>query len=239
VLAAVIVPDSHLAELDDAWRTWKQQTLGSSSKLVHEPDTRNHGKSFWLDGNYERRQAAFASLSRQLETMDFTCAVCVVNREEYIRLYGEGPVDKTLPQHLYLMALTFLMERIVMILDANHKGARARIIAEARGPKDDAFLQYEFVRLHLDGTSYVSAAWFRQQLEPAIRFVKKTDNNTGLQLADLLARPCGEKVLNPTSTPTRWPQFRDKLCQGQETTHSILGFKIFPWDNRYIDIWTS
>ena len=137
------------------------------------------------------------------------------------------------------MALDFLLERIVLALETHFNGAYGHIIAEARGPREDALLQYEYVRLHLDGTSYISPSWFRQQLAPSIEFKIKKDNISGLQIADLLARPCGEKILDPSSSPVRWPQFRGKLCPGQETAHSILGLKVVPWGQRYADIWKS
>lgn len=62
----------------------------------------------------------------------------------------------------------------------------------------------------------------------------KVDNSTGLQLADLLARPVGEKVADPSSQPDRWTTFRDKLCPGTETKNSPLGLKIVPWNEKYV-----
>jgi hypothetical protein len=86
----------------------------------------------------------------------------------------------------------------------------------------------------------IAASWFRHQLCPGIDFRLKSENNTGLQLADLLARPCGEKVLHPASNPPRWQEFRQKLCTHEgETAHSILGLKILPWDESYKNLWKS
>ncbi len=112
-------------------------------------------------------------------------------------------MDQSLPTHAYLMTLHFLTERVVMILDRQFDAARGRVVAESRGLLEDALLQYEFARLQLDGTSYISSAWFRHQLCPGIEFKGKMDNETGLQLADLMARPCGEKILDPACTPDR------------------------------------
>ena len=111
--------------------------------------------------------------------------------------------DKSLPAHIYSMTLDFLMERLVMVLDNKYNGARAHIVAEGHGPLEDALLQYEYVRLLLDGTSYISPSWFRQRLASSIIFQTKKDNCTGLELADLLARPCAKKIINPKSTPAR------------------------------------
>ena len=61
----------------------------------------------------------------------------------------------------------------------------------------------------------------------------------GLEVADLFCRPCAEKVLDPQSTPDRWPEFRDKLCTGIETAHAPLGIKVFPWSEEYEGFWAS
>lgn len=240
VLAAVIVPDIDHPRLDQQWKQWKSNRLGSADKIIHEPNIRRcTGPFYKFKKHSAERTAVFESLREVLTELDFAAIACVVNREEYVAQVGLSSLDSSLPSHPYLMALDFLMERLVMVLDKQFGGAQGHVVAEARGPLEDALLQYEFVRLQLDGTSYISAAWFRQQLEPGIEFKTKKDNCTGLQLADLLARPCGEKVCAPSSTPTHWPEFRTKLCQGQETAHSVLGLKVVPWDECYTDLWKS
>jgi hypothetical protein len=239
VLAAIIVPDKNYPKLDAEWKQWKTSNLGSPNKVIHEPNVRRGTGPFYFNKNTTNRAVVIQSLNKLLAKIEFLAVVCVVNRPDYIAQVGLQSLDKSLPTHLYLMTLDFLMERLVMALEKHCGGARAHVIAEARGPLEDALLQYEYVRLHIDGTSYISAAWFRQQLVPAIEFKSKKENCTGLQIADLLARPCGEKVLDPSKTPPRWPEFREKFCLGQETAHSILGLKIVPWHERYVDIWKS
>ncbi len=239
VIAAVIVREEDYPKLNKQWKQWKHDNLGSAKKIVHDPDIRSGRGSFSFRGDTTKRSAVVESLRQLIIRMEFSAVACVINRPEYVAQVGLGSLDRSLPEHPYLMSLDFLMERLVMILETQFNGARAHIIAEARGPREDALLQYEYVRLQLDGTSYISPSWFRQQLAPAIEFRTKKDNCTGLQLSDLLARPCGEKILNPSASPTRWPEFRQKLCLGQETLHSILGLKIIPWHERYVDVWKS
>jgi hypothetical protein len=239
VLSAVAIRDCRLAQVDAEWKSWKRYYLGSSTKKVHEPDIRAGEKSFWCGGNKAKRKKAIAALDKIIPRLDFTGFACVVNMGRYKELVGAKPLDESLPAHLYLMAVNFLAERLALALDTQFNGAKGRLVLEARGPKEDATIQYEFARLFLDGTSYVSAAFFRQMFFPGLEFRCKESNTTGLQLADLLARPCGEKVLKPRGVPNRWQAFRNKLCVGMETGHSILGLKVVPWEERYEDIWTS
>ncbi|MGD0985089.1 MAG: DUF3800 domain-containing protein [Acidimicrobiales bacterium] len=234
VLAATIIRDVDFAVVDAKWKRWKHDELGSDA-VVHEPDVRNGYPPF----RGVAGQAAAEKLPEILSELDFVALAIVVHRADYVADFGTGPLDASLPAHAYMMALDFLMERAVLALDDHFGGAKALLVAESRGPKENALLQHEFSRLHLEGTSYISAAWFRQQLRPGIQFQSKTDNSTGLQLSDLLARPVGEKVAAPDQDPVRWAVFRDKLCAGQETKNSILGLKIVPWRERYRDLWKS
>ncbi len=210
VLAGAIIRDADYPVVDAVWKRWKHENLGSEEIIVHEPDLRRRTGPF----RGEAGIAATTALGGALAGLDFDAVVVVVHRGDYLADYGVGPIDSSLPEHAYLMALDFLMERCLFALDGQLGGGRAVVIAESRGPKEDAMLQHEFARLHLDGTSYISHTWFRQQLHPGIRFLSKLDNNTGLQIADLLARPVGMKVADPTSDPVWWDVFRPKLCKG-------------------------
>jgi len=239
IIAAVLIPEIDYGRVDSHWKKWKYNNLGSTDKIIHEPDLRKGSGPFYFDGNIKKREQVIQSLNDHIDKIPFSAVVCSINRPEYLTRVGTGSLDPSLPSSLYLMALDFLLERVVLALETQFNGAFGHIIAEARGPLEDALLQYEYVRLHLDGTSYISPSWFRQQLTPSIEFKLKKDNVSGLQIADLLARPCGEKILDPKSTPVRWPEFKGKLCPGMETMHSILGFKIVPWAQCYSDIWKS
>ena len=239
VLAAIIVPDKDYPKLDAEWKQWKADNLGSPNKVIHEPNVRRGTGPFYFNKDTTKRALVIKSLHTLLYRLEFLAFAGVINRPDYVAQVGLRGLDKSLPMHPYLMTLDFLMERLVMALEKHCGSARARVIAEARWPLEGALLQYEYVRLHIDGTSYISASWFRQQLVPAIEFRTKKENCTGLQIVDLLARPCGEKVIDPSKTPERWLAFREKLCHGQETAHSILGLKIIPWQERYANLWKS
>lgn len=233
VLSAVVVRDVDYPVVDGEWKRWKHLWFGNEGFLVHEPAIRRR-EDPWYGA-----QDAIDDLPRIISELDFVALAVVFHRGDYLADFGTGPIDVSLPDHVYLVAVDFLMERAVFALDGHFGGARARVVAESRGPKEDALVQHELSRLHLEGTSYISDAWFRQQLHPGITFLRKSENNTGLQLADLAARPIGEKVADPSSSPPRWEVFRDKLCPGTETKNSSVGLKIVPWRDRYEDVWKS
>ncbi|MFN8638271.1 MAG: hypothetical protein U0360_02170 [Dehalococcoidia bacterium] len=96
------------------------------------------------------------SLAATLRTLDFTVVVVVIRADAYLAEFKAEPMDTTLPEHPYHMALDFLAERLAMVLDGRFRGARGQLIVESRGPLEDAELQHEFARLQIDGTSYTA-----------------------------------------------------------------------------------
>ncbi len=233
-LTAVVIRESEYPRVDLLMHAWKETCFRDVNFVIHEPDIR-YRLGPW--GKPER-DALLALLRELLAQLEFAAVACIVRRGEYVAEFGAGAPDDSLPGHPYLMALDFLLERVLMVLDADFNGGRAKVIAESRGANEDALLQYEFARLLLDGTSYISGSWFQQQLHPGIHFEAKGGHYaTGLQLADLSARPVAEKVVAPESTPDRWPEVAKKLCRGQGTKNSILGLKVIPWDALFEGLW--
>jgi hypothetical protein len=102
------------------------------------------------------------------------------------------------------------------------------VFAESRGDREDAEVHAEFIRLLLEGTQWQTDGWFRYQLRPYLEFLPKARNITGLQIADLGARPIAEKILQPTSTPERWSLFRSRFYDGVEGRPSSFGLKVYP-----------
>src|SRR5205807_8816812 len=94
-----------------------------------------------------------------------------------------------LPRNPYHLALGFCLERLRYHLKALPAPAGlVHVIFESRGAREDAELELEFRRLApatYQGSDY--------RFEPV--FASKGSNSTGLQLADLIARPIGRHVM--------------------------------------------
>ncbi len=56
----------------------------------------------------------------------------------------------------------------------------------------------------------------------------KTANSSGLQLADLIARPIGMKTLRPTQTNQSYEIIKNKFLQKPEGNINGWGLKLFP-----------
>lgn len=226
-LCGVIIDEEQYVAFDRAWKRWKATWLRDPRYVVHEPELRGREGRYHRADPDEQRQLLEA-LDVLLHKLEFHVIAAVIHKPEFVATFGEDPVDAFLPRSQYLICLDFVVERFVHFLYYHGADARGLVVAESRGPLEDSQVQQEYIRLQLEGTQFQSASWFRYQLARFIEFIPKRLNYSGLQLADLAARPCAEKVLRPTSDPERWSVFREKLYDGGSGRPESYGLKSFP-----------
>ena len=94
----------------------------------------------------------------------------------------------------YHYCLEVLLERLVFFLKQN--GGQGDALAESRGGKADLRLKDSFTRLFEAGSHYVKPEQFEECLTSRQLKVKpKMNNIAGLQLADLIAHPSRNEIL--------------------------------------------
>ena len=101
------------------------------------------------------------------------------------------------------------------------------MVVECRGKKEDAELELEFRRI-CDGDNQGN-----RQLPFSIVFADKKTNLTGLQLADLVARPVGLNYIRPKQANQAFALLKKKFfCDGGRTGvgsgYENVGLKIYP-----------
>ena len=92
------------------------------------------------------------------------------------------------------------------------------VIAEKRGKNEDRELYVAFQRIVTRGTEYVSLERF-QRIKFTLRFLPKSMNIVGTQLADLAAYPIARRALDARKDNPAFDIVRKKFCRQ---------FKIFP-----------
>lgn len=101
--------------------------------------------------------------------------------------------------------------------------ALTHMVFEARGKKEDAELELEFRRV-CDGANYRN-----ERLNFQIIVADKKINSTGLQLADLTARPIGRYIMNPKQPNRAYEVIQKKLYACSETGRvEGFGLKCYP-----------
>lgn len=137
-----------------------------------------------------------------MATCDYQLVGVAIRKDLHVQAYRY-------PRDPYDLALTFALERLLFILQQT--GQRdVMIIAEKRGQREDRELFVSFQRIVTTGTYYVDAARFRQ-VTFTLRFLPKSMNIVGTQIADLAAYPVARHVLDPSKLNPAFDVIRPKL----------------------------
>ena len=142
-----------------------------------------------------------------------------IDKPRYMRKYGTRPIDRYLPQAPHLVAFSFVIERFVTFLEQNR--STGRVIYEHRDPWRNAYLQWEYVRMHVSGTQYLRSSQFNRVLPCWIEFVPKDRGLVGLELADLIVGPTARKVADPDAEMIEWEGVKRTMWRGSNPSDQV------------------
>lgn len=201
--------------LDLKFRWW-----GHDMVVLHEAEIRKAEPPFVFLGHPEKRAAFMEQLSGIITSSPMTLFASVIRKAPFVEQGHRGD--------LYEVALQFILERLAMWLRA--KGAIARsgdlapfvLVAEQRGQKEDRELELAFRRI-CDGQNFRRERWPFE-----ICFASKKANSTGLQIADLTARPIALSVLRQGQPNRAYDLLEPKLHRSPDGRVAGWGLKVFP-----------
>lgn len=146
----------------------------------------------------------------------FTLISTVIKKESYRQRYHT-------PENPYHIALRYGLERIFYYLSEQQANqGNTHVIVEKRGKLEDDELELEFRRI-CSGFNYL-----QQKLPFDLVFADKKSNSTGLQLADLIARPIGLHVLKPEQPNRAFDGIDRKFYRNSKGSKNGYGLKCFP-----------
>ncbi len=163
----------------------KFKYFGHDMIVFHEREIHKRLPPFDLLMNGEVRKSFIDDINDLIASSPITLvASCIDKPKSRIR---RGDSDN--PYHI---ALEFGLERVFYELQrSNEHNKKTHVVFETRGKKEDKDLELETRRI-LDRTR---VSGMRDAFE--FVFASKLVNSTGLQLADLIARPVGRYLLKP------------------------------------------
>lgn len=221
VLAFCVFYKRHYAEkVAPALQKFKFQHFGHDLVVLHETEIRKETGNFRF-ANRASKYEFLHELTDIIEQSNFILISCVIDKQ---RLRNRGGV----PENPYHLALGFCLETLYELMqEKNQDGSTTHVVVECRGKKEDAELELEFRRI-CDGANRLSA-----RLPFEIVFASKQTNSSGLQLADLVARPIGLSVLRPEQPNRAFDVLRRKFfCSGGRSNlgdgFENWGLKIYP-----------
>ncbi|MFH1813557.1 MAG: DUF3800 domain-containing protein [Pseudomonadota bacterium] len=222
VLALCVFHKRHYAEkIIPAVEKLKFNYFGHDSVVLHENEIRKQKGDFVFLSHYPTRQEFMARLSSIMEASNFILIACVVDKNRLSR--NEGATSN--PYHI---ALGICLESLrAFLAEKGQEPLQTHVIVECRGRKEDAELELEFRRI-CDGENPGN-----KHLPFDIVFADKKTNLTGLQLADLVARPVGLNYIRPTQSNQAFDVLKQKFfCDGGPTCvgsgYEGVGLMIYP-----------
>jgi len=217
VLAVCIFSKKDYArQISPAVQEFKFEFFGHDMVVLHEMDIRKAKGPFRLLLNAEVRSRFMTVLSGVIESAPFTVISTVIRKERLRERYA-------IPDNPYHLALTFCLERAHRYLSSLGQGERTtHVVFECRGKKEDAQLELEFRRV-CDGANYG-----HEQFPFKIVMADKKVNSVGLQLADMVARPIGLRILRPDQSNRAYDILAAKIYRSATGVIGGYGLKCFP-----------
>ena len=222
VLALCVFHKRHYSEkIIPAVEKLKFNYFGHDSVVLHENEIRKQKGVFAFLSHLPTRNAFMERLSSIMEASNFILIACVVDKMRVGR--SEGAASN--PYHI---ALGICMEALRSFLaEKNQDQLQTHVVVECRGKKEDAELELEFRRI-CDGDNPGN-----RNLPFNIVFADKKTNLTGLQLADLVARPVGLSYIRPAQVNQAFDLLKRKFfCHGGRERVGIgyqnVGLMIYP-----------
>lgn len=185
--------------------------------ILHEREIRKQQAPFKFLQNQDIRRQFMDESSDIVRRSNFTLVASVIDKRKLKQRYA-------IPGNPYHIGLPFCMERTYAFLkEMGQRDKVAHCMSEKRGNKEDNTLELEFRRIKAGGNfGRINMA------ELDICFADKKADSSGLQVADLFARPIGLGILRPDQ-PNRTREILAEKYRRSPTGRTLgWGLKIFP-----------
>lgn len=220
VLAFCIFHKRHYSEsIVPALEKFKFNYFGHDQVILHENEIRKE-KGAFLFRNKEEKLNFIDELTTIIDFSNFILITCVIDKKSI-----RNPESENNPYHI---ALGYCLETLYEFLkEKNQHKKKTHVVVECRGKKEDSELELEFRRI-CDGNNRLSMS-----LPYEVIFSDKRAMSSGLQLADLVARPIGLSILKPEQENKAFDVLKKKFyCDGGRENvgndYKDIGLKVYP-----------
>ena len=222
VLAFCIFHKRYYSEtIVPALEKFKFNYFGHDQVVLHETEIRKEKGAFNIFSSREEKNRFIDDLTGIIEQSDFILISCTIDKQA-IKSSGDTSSN---PYHI---ALGFCMEALYAFLqEKNQHSKPTHVVVECRGKKEDRDLELEFRRI-CDANNRLGIP-----LPFEVIFSDKKTMSTGLQFADLVARPIGMNFLRPEQENRAFEVLKKKFyCDGGRENigrgYEEVGMNIYP-----------
>jgi Protein of unknown function (DUF3800) len=184
--------DDYANQLVPAMQKLKFDTWGHDQIVLHERDIRKQEPPFgFLRTDANQREAFLGAINTLVADAPVELCVAMIDKLKLKAKYAY-------PYNPYEIALKFCMEWLASQLAwYGQAETHITVVIEARGKREDAELKAEFDKICQNQARWGWKAIDFKAMSFDLQCVDKRSNSTGLQIADLAARPIALSVLRP------------------------------------------
>jgi hypothetical protein len=195
---------------------FKFRHFGHDQVVLHEHEIRKKKNAFVFLNDPAQRDQFHAGLDQLMEATPFTLVAVVIRKQGLVNRYP-------MPANPYDLAIEYGLERVCAFLrERGQEGKLIHFVFERRGAREDQELELEFRRVCAPGRSTCRG------VPVDIIMADKKTISTGLQLADLVARPIGLRILRPRQPNRAYETIEKKFRRGPAGQVDGWGLKCFP-----------
>ncbi|MGV8937596.1 MAG: DUF3800 domain-containing protein [Allorhizobium sp.] len=196
-----------------SFQRFKFNEFGHDMAILHEREVRKQIGDFAYLTDMIAREKFMEKISAIISSSAFKIFSVIIDKRDF--------KNDLFPDNPYAVALRYCLEEIYRSLrNKRTHEATYFFVFEKRGDKEDRDLELEFRRV-TDGENS-----FRLPFSGFhIRFADKKSNSTGMQIADLTARPIGLNYLRPEQYNRSFEIIRSKIqkCKNvRRMPHGVL-----------------
>lgn len=190
--------------------------FGHDMVVLHERELRKAQPPFDFLRDEATRNSFHERLGQIMATSKYAVVAVAIRKNEFKQRVGTNA-------NPYSVALEFGLERVFMHLQGlGQSRRRTHLVFESRGHAEDRDLESEFQRI-------LTTTKMRGMPDAfAFKCANKQANSTGLQFADMIARPIGLKVLRPNQPNRAWSTIETKMRKSPHGKIERFGFKVYP-----------
>lgn len=222
LLCGCVASSEKLLVLEKQVNDFKQKYFRTTEVILHSRDIRKCEGSFQILFDQDIKKQFYEDLNEILSNANYSLIGSAVQKKRHIKRYGKWASNP------YTLSLSFILERIVFLMDSLGAENTVHILAEKRGKKEDLHLLSHFNSILDSGTYYVPSDRLKKSIN-SFHFHHKRENIIGLQIADLCAYPLARHILNPKEPYIPFTVIENKIYSNAKTGRRLgWGLKVFP-----------
>ena len=209
--------DNYARRVVPRFQELKFNYFGHDNIIFHEHEIRKQENEFRVLNDIALRESFMADLSTAISGSRFRESATVIDKR---KLRGD-----LFPKSPYALALRFCIEKLCRFFDLgnNNDNKKLMFVFEERGKKEDKDLELEFLRI-VNGENCFKVPLNQFRLV----FADKKSNTTGMQIADMTARPIGISVFRPNQSNRAFSIIRPKLIRDRFDRRGHAGLYVYP-----------